>query len=136
LGEFIGQNTRTNARLAVIGSEPELYFYSHRRSATGYIYVYPLMEKQRFAGQMQEEMIREIETAQPEYIVHVSDPLSWLQREDSQTRILEWWEQYRPAHYEMVKLIPLLEPVPKEEAGGVEGQQRQRGYLMLLERKK
>jgi hypothetical protein len=27
----------------VLGSEPEIYFLSHRRAATGHIYTYPLM---------------------------------------------------------------------------------------------
>jgi 4-amino-4-deoxy-L-arabinose transferase-like glycosyltransferase len=136
LGEFIRHNTPATARLAVIGSEPEIYFYARRRSVTGYIYVYPLMEKQRYARQMQEEMVREIETAQPDYVVYVSDPMSWLQREESEPHLQQWWERYRPDHYEMIKLVPVMEPVPKAEANGAEGQQRQRGYLMLLERKK
>jgi len=94
------------------------------------------MEKQRYALRMQEEMIREIETAKPEYVVYVQDPMSWLQREESETRILKWWENYRPDHYEMIKMMPVMEPVPKDEANGEEGKQRQRGYLMLLERKR
>ena len=136
LGEFIRTNTPPGARLAVIGSEPEIYFHSHRRSATGYIYVYPLMERQRFARQMQEEMIREIEAAKPDYVVEVKEPMSWLQREESDPHILQWWESYGPAHYEMVKLIPLMEPVPQAESDGATGLERQRGHLMLMERRR
>ena len=136
LGEFIRDNTPPNAKLAVIGSEPQIYLYSRRRSATGYIYVYGLMEKQRYAARMQEEMIAEIEAARPEYIVYVEEPMSWLRRPESGTRIFEWWESYRQTHYEMLKLMPVMEPVPKAEANGEAGKQRQRGYLMLLERKK
>ena len=53
-------------QLRVLGSEPEIYFYSHRHSATGYIYTYALMEPQKYARQMQEEMIREIERRESE----------------------------------------------------------------------
>ena len=55
----------------MLGSEPQIYFYSQRRSATGYLYTYPLMEPQPFARRMQEEMIREIESTQPEFVVLV-----------------------------------------------------------------
>src|SRR6516225_5482559 len=78
IGRYIEQNTQPNERVAVIGSEPQIYFYAHRRSSTGYIYMYPLMEPQRFAEQMQVDMIREIEQNPPAYLVFVSHPLSWL----------------------------------------------------------
>jgi hypothetical protein len=52
--------------IAVLGSEPEIYFYSRRRSATGYIYMYPLMETHPYAAQMQQELINEIEAGKPQ----------------------------------------------------------------------
>jgi len=136
LAEFIRQNTPANAKLAVVGSEPQIYFHSRRRSATGYIYAYPLMERQRFAAQMQAEMIREIETAKPEYVVYVDDSMSWLRREDSDRRILNWWETYSAANYELIKRTPVMESVPTDEAGGDTDQLRQRGALLLMERRK
>ncbi len=53
VADFIQQHSQPSARIAVLGSEPEIYFYSHRLSATGYIYTYPLMEKQVYASHMQ-----------------------------------------------------------------------------------
>jgi hypothetical protein len=53
------------------------------------------MEPQPFALKMQEEMIREIEQANPRYVVFVSVATSWLQRRDSHRRIFEWFDQYQ-----------------------------------------
>jgi len=68
-GRRIAEHVRTNSAptdtVAVLGSEPEIYFLSHRHSATGYIYTYPLMELQPYAQGMQEQMIQEIEHARP-----------------------------------------------------------------------
>ena len=36
-------------RIAVLGSAPEIYFYSGRRAATGYLHTSPLMEAQPYA---------------------------------------------------------------------------------------
>jgi 4-amino-4-deoxy-L-arabinose transferase-like glycosyltransferase len=63
VADFLRENSRPDERLVVIGSEPEMYFYSGRRSATGFIYMYPLMEQQRFALQMQRQMIEEVESS-------------------------------------------------------------------------
>src|SRR5206468_6071143 len=60
IGEYIRSQTNPDDKIAVLGSEPQIYFYSKRLSATGYIYTYALMEPQPYAHQMQEEMIHEI----------------------------------------------------------------------------
>ena len=63
LAEYVRDHTDPSDTIAVGGSEPQIYFYSHRHSATGYIYPYPRMEAQTYARQMQSEMIHEIESA-------------------------------------------------------------------------
>ena len=88
--DYIQKHSKPTDRIAVIGSEPEIYFYANRRSATGYIYMYPLMEPQPFAAQMQEEMIKEIKTSQPEFCVMVDFDFSWLKNPESKTTILDW----------------------------------------------
>src|SRR5205823_5115769 len=65
--EYIAAHTRPGDRIAVLGSEPEIYFYSRRRSVTGYIYMYPLMEEQPYAATMQADLISDLERTRPEY---------------------------------------------------------------------
>jgi hypothetical protein len=109
------------SRIAVIGSEPEIYFYCHGRSATGYLYTYPLMEVQPFALKMQEEMISEIETNKPEFVIYVNDDRSWLRRSNSEKRIDEWWEKYWTKNLDLVKTISVYgregatEPAERKE---------------------
>src|ERR1035437_2228674 len=38
VGEYLKSHASPGARIAVLGSEPEIYFYANRHSATGYIY--------------------------------------------------------------------------------------------------
>jgi hypothetical protein len=78
IGEYLNTHAAPNARLAVFGSEPEIYFYSHRHSATGYIYTYGLMEGQPYATRMQDEMLQEVASAHPDYVFFVDDYWSWL----------------------------------------------------------
>jgi hypothetical protein len=101
---FIGKYSKPDAKIAVLGSEPEIYFLSHRHSATGYIYAYPLMEPQPFAGMMQHEMIREIETNSPEFVVFVNQNYSWVQAPQSDVTIFKWWNDYK-TNYTTVGLV-------------------------------
>ena len=68
---LLARTYRTRGHNCRLGSEPEIYFYSHRHSATGYIYTYGLMEPQKYAHQMQQEMIHEIERASPKDLMSV-----------------------------------------------------------------
>jgi hypothetical protein len=103
--QFVREHSAPDARIAVMGSEPEIYFYAHRHSATGYIYTYPLMESQPAAPAMQREMMREIEASRPEYIVTIPYQLSWLVRPDSDQTILNWMWEYVPKLYDKVGIV-------------------------------
>ncbi|HWX21602.1 MAG TPA: hypothetical protein VN578_16995 [Candidatus Binatia bacterium] len=106
---YIKANSAKGARIAVLGSEPEIYFLSGRRSASGYIYTYPLMEKHEFASKMQREMISEIERARPEYVVYVDDDLSWLVRETSDQTLFNWWKGYMATNLDLVSTTEIKE---------------------------
>jgi 4-amino-4-deoxy-L-arabinose transferase-like glycosyltransferase len=104
LAEYLRANTSPEDRIAVLGSEPQIFFYAHRRSATGYIYTYSLMEDQPYAHNMQLEMTKEITTAQPKFIVFVSPVLrmSWLPNPKSDLMIFPWADEYLRRNYEVV----------------------------------
>lgn len=108
VGSYLRAHSSKDARIAVLGSEPEIYFYAQRRSATGYIYTYGMMEHQQFALAMQNEMIGEVEKTRPEYVVLVNIVSSWLRRHDSNVRIADWWDAYQPANYRLAGAVDIL----------------------------
>jgi hypothetical protein len=110
IGEYVREQTSSDDTIAVLGSEPQIYFYSQRHSATGYIYTYALMEPQKYARRMQEEMIREIERARPKYLISVVMPDSWLQRPGSDRLIFNWANQYTAQNYSVAGFVNLVAP--------------------------
>jgi hypothetical protein len=104
VGSYIREHSTTNDLVAVVGSEPEIYFYAQRHSATGYLYMYALMEPQPYASQMQRQMINEIETNRPEFLVLVPTADSWNVRPNSDQIILKWFDQYSK-NYQPVRSI-------------------------------
>jgi hypothetical protein len=105
IGTYIREHTEPGDTIAVLGSEPEIYFYSHRHSATGYIYTYGLMEPQKYAHQMQQEMIHEIERASPKYLMSVVIFYSWLWRPGSDRLIFTWVNEYTAQNYAPAGLV-------------------------------
>ena len=102
IGRYLREHAGPDDRIAVLGSEPEIPFYSQRRSASGYIYMYGLTEEHPFALTMQREMIAEIEKAAPKYLVLVVSEPSWLFRDKSEGLILEWAKSYSEKEYDLV----------------------------------
>jgi hypothetical protein len=105
VAQYVREHSTPDARIAVVGSEPEIYFYTQRHSATGYIYTYALMELQPNALAMQHEMMREIETNRPEFLVYVSCENSWLFQPRSDRTILGLCEQFAGHYYDPVGFV-------------------------------
>jgi hypothetical protein len=116
VANYIRAHSRPSDSIAVIGSEPEIYFYARRLPATGYAYVYAMMEHQPYAHAFQEQMINEIENARPKYVVLVKMADSWLRRPDSDTALISWFQDYAARS---LKIVGIVEP-------GVRGEIRYR----------
>jgi hypothetical protein len=102
IARYIREHTSPDDRVLILGSEPQIPFYADRRSATGYIYMYGLMESHRFAERMQEEMIREAEAAQAKYLVFVAVSMSWLATPGAGERVLTWAREFTARCYDRV----------------------------------
>ena len=109
VAKFIADNSAPGARIAVLGSEPEIYFLARRHSATGYIYTYAMMEPQPFALRMQHEMIGDLEKQKPEFIVFAQNQFSWNLHDESDRTIFRWWDSYK-TNYTLVGLTDIVSP--------------------------
>jgi hypothetical protein len=137
IAEYLREHTTPSDTIAVLGSEPQIYFYSNRHSATGYIYTYGLMEAHRYATQMQKEMIREIEQARPRFLISVVMPDSWLQRSESEKLIFDWATEYTTQNYTVVGFVNMVAPDKTDYYfGSVPQSVPQLGkYVLIYERK-
>jgi hypothetical protein len=108
LGGFIRAHCPPAARIAVLGSEPEIYFYARRRAATGFVYTYPLLEGQPFAEQMRARMREEIAAAQPQFIVKASSWNSWLSRPAGPEKVDQLCATLLPPNYRLIAACDFL----------------------------
>jgi Dolichyl-phosphate-mannose-protein mannosyltransferase len=120
VARYIRTHSQKEDKIAVFGSEPQIYFYANRHSATGYIYMYSLMEDHKYALQMQNEMIEEVEKAKPNYLVFVNVPYSWLARPGSERYIIEWFDKYYQENLDLVGVVDIISSVHTEYRWGDE----------------
>jgi hypothetical protein len=108
ISNFLVQCTTSDERIAVVGSEPQILFYTKRRSVSGHIYMYGMMEPQPYARRMQEEFIADVERAQPKHLVCFWMPCSWLPNEQSDHHILSWVQQYTAKYYHRIATVDFM----------------------------
>lgn len=107
VGWWLKDQVPLNDRIAVLGSEPEVFFYSERRSEVPYLYMYPLLENHPFAEEMQRDFMERMERAPPPYVVHVDLPTSWMRNPQSLTDVLVWRRTFLDRRYVRERSVPL-----------------------------
>jgi hypothetical protein len=114
ISDYIRNHTTENDRIAVLASEPEIYFYSNRHSASGYLYMYPMLEKQKFALQMQSGMEQEVEQSHPKLIIYTDNLFKWgcakewpASDPDPGMNVFLWMHKYLEAHYDLMAELPM-----------------------------
>ncbi|MEK7701564.1 MAG: glycosyltransferase family 39 protein [candidate division NC10 bacterium] len=137
VARYIRERTSREDRIAVVGSEPQIYFYADRQAATGYIYTYALMEPHPYAAAMQRQMIGQIEAANPRYVVFVKIWTSWLVVPESDQTVFRWFEDYRK-RFDRIGVIDIITPQRTTYVWGPEAASyapRSDHWLMVFERR-
>ncbi len=137
VGKYINEHTAPDARIAVLGSEPEIYFHARRRSATGYIYTFPMTESQPYALTMQKDLIREIEASRPDVLVF--SPLwgSDVTRMSVPGAVEEWLGGFLKGSYTQVGFVDIVSADLTEYSWGADAAWRgptSNRFLVVLKR--
>src|SRR5581483_10155609 len=74
---YLATNLPPKARIAILQSEPEMLFYTHQRSSTGFIYAYDLTAPSRVRFDLENQFKHDLTVSNPEYVVFVCLPFAW-----------------------------------------------------------
>lgn len=107
IARYVKAHTAPGTEIAILGSEPQIYFYADRPSATDYLYMYSIAAPQEYVKRMQREMFSEIEAERPAYVVFVGVPTSWMFRGGERLRIIKWIDSFLSRYYTQVGLVEL-----------------------------
>lgn len=109
LARFLDGHTKPDDTALVFGSEPQIYFYAHRKSATRYIFIYPLMNNFPDTLQRQADFLSEIQKNRPRYIVYVTPRQasgSFLTTPDTRKAFFDEFQALCNRSYELVGWVP------------------------------
>ena len=83
LGRFIASRTAPGDTVFIFGSEPQILYYSGRRSASRYIFAYPLLAGGADGDARQREALDEVRRARPRYVLFEANGAAFLAAPDA-----------------------------------------------------
>ncbi len=109
IGNWINANSKPEDNIVLLGSEPEIYFYTKKKSPSRHAYFTAIVNNIPEHKAMQEEFIKDTEKANPRYIVYFNHPLSLLVQPGASQYVFEWANKYVNANYHLVGLVDMIE---------------------------
>ena len=83
VADYIRRESGSDETVFVFGSEPQIPYYASRKSASRYIFVYPLMTPFADTADRQKGVLEELEQARPRFIVVANQGSSFFEHEDA-----------------------------------------------------
>ena len=120
IGRFIAEHSAADDTVFILGSEPHILYYANRKSASRYIFVYPLTGPFPDVRQRQQVALREIMDSKPRFIITVSEPGSFLADPAAPTDLTDALARLVKQSYRLAAVTPLT---PEGDRPVLTGQQ-------------
>ena len=106
VGDYLRENSEPSDHIFIFGSEPQLLFYAQRRSASRYMFVYPLMFAVEGVRERQQQALEEIRASEPKFIVGAFLSTSLLEQPDTPRILRHGLRELVESSYHLVAATP------------------------------
>jgi hypothetical protein len=93
----------------LIGSEPQIYFYTKKKSPSRHAYFTSVVNNVKDHKKWQREFAEGTEKANPKFVIFFNHPLSLLVQPNTDKYIFEWANKYVNSNYHLVGLVDMIE---------------------------
>ena len=109
IANYINKNSKPEDKLAVIGSEPQIYIYTNKKSPSRHIFFSTIVADVPQHKLWQREYAADIEKAKPKHIVFFNVPISLLVQANTDKFIFDWANKYITKNYKIVGLVDMMD---------------------------
>jgi hypothetical protein len=123
-------------RIAMLASEPEIYFYAHLRAATPFLYMTELLRDHDVSRGLQDEMIATVEATAPRYLVFSSRFDPFPRRPRRGARLYRWARELASREFTRIGVVEIRRDGPSHQRWGEAAAlpPRTPDWLMVYER--
>jgi hypothetical protein len=140
IADKINSLSQAGDECLVLGSEPQINFYSQLKSPTRHFFQGMLSVVRDSTKEWNQELKKEVEASKPKFIVFVNHPFSWVFPRDSDQEIFKWGYSYAFQNYDLIGVADILpgnftKPVYVWDQATLTYKPKGEKYLLLLKRK-
>lgn len=109
IANYINSIAKPEDKLAVFGSEPELYIYTNKTSPTRHIFFSTIVASIPEHKQFQREFVADIEKAKPKYFVFYRVSISLLVQANVDQYVFDWANKYLQENYKVIGVVDMID---------------------------
>jgi len=108
VGDFIKGRTNKEDFIALIGSEPQIYYYADRKAPSRHAYFSFLVKGTPKSQIMQREFIDDVEKNKPKFLVLFDHSLSLFVQLSADLTVFQWVQEFAREHYSLVGIADIV----------------------------
>lgn len=109
IANWLNANTKPEDGLVVMGSEPELYFYTKKKCPSRHAYFAAIVDNVPEHKQWQREFVSDVEKAKPKYFIFFNHQISLFVQPNTDQYVFEWYNKYITANYNLIGLVDMVD---------------------------
>jgi hypothetical protein len=109
IGNFINRISKPEDNIVLIGSEPQIYFYTKKRSPSRHAYFTSIVTNVPMHKEWQREFVKDTEKAKPRYVVFFKHPISLLVQPNTDSYVFDWANKYLTENYRVIGLVDMVD---------------------------
>lgn len=109
IGNYINSHSKPEDNIVLIGSEPQIYFYTKKKSPSRHAYFTSIVNNVKDHKEWQREFARDTEKAKPKFVIFFNHPLSLLVQANVDKYVFDWANKFITENYRIVGLVDMIE---------------------------
>lgn len=109
IANYINANSKPEDEIVVIGSEPQIYFYTQKKCASRFAYFATLVDDVPQHKQWQRDFIADVEKQKPRYLIFFNHAISLFRQPNTDGYIFEWLNKYATENFKMIGLVDMID---------------------------
>lgn len=134
IANYINANSKPEDGIVLLGSEPQIYFYTKKKCPSRHAYFAALVNDVPEHRGWQREFVNDVEKAKPKYLVFFNHQISLFIQPNTDRYVFEWYEKYVRENYDVIGLVDMVNGYTsvykwREQMNGYQPQSQSQIYI-------
>lgn len=138
ISNYINRIAKPEDQLVVMGSEPQIYFYTKKKCPSRHAYFAAIVDNVPEHKVWQREFVADVEKAKPKYFIFFNHQISLFIQPNTDQYVFQWANKYIQEGYKMIGIVDMIEGQRANyvfDESAQRYQPKSQTYVMIFERK-